>query len=87
MSIVNFSVPKILDRKIKRVVSKKGFSSKAEFFRFAAIRYLDETEKRPLEGNRRIVALTSELEKELVTKIGSKPLPSIKKQLARMQNL
>ncbi len=42
MAVVNFSIPKTLDQQIKTVVESRGFSSKAEFFRFAVIKYLDE---------------------------------------------
>lgn len=37
MSIINFSVPVKLDQQIKKIVKEKGFASKAEFFRFAAM--------------------------------------------------
>lgn len=42
MAVVNFSIPKTLDGQIKTAVESRGFSSKAEFFRFAVIKYLDE---------------------------------------------
>ena len=35
--VVNFSVPKNLERQIVKTVRSKGFASKAEFFRFAAL--------------------------------------------------
>ncbi|HLD61007.1 MAG TPA: ribbon-helix-helix domain-containing protein [Patescibacteria group bacterium] len=37
MSIVNFSIPAKLDQQIKKTIKEKGFASKAEFFRFAAL--------------------------------------------------
>lgn len=36
-TVVNFSVPKTLERQIAKTVRSKGFASKAEFFRFAAL--------------------------------------------------
>lgn len=42
MAVINFSIPNTLDGQIKTVVKSRGFSSKAEFFRFAVIKYLDE---------------------------------------------
>lgn len=87
MPIVNFSIPKTLEQKIRGVIKKKGFLSKAELFRFAVIHYLDEIERLPLSRNPRIAALSQELEKELATGIGRKPLPAIEKQLARLKHL
>ncbi len=37
MAIINFSVPTTLNNRIKKTVKEKGFASKAEFFRFAAL--------------------------------------------------
>lgn len=36
MSIINFSIPAQLNKKIQKTVKNKGFASRAEFFRFAA---------------------------------------------------
>ena len=40
MSIVNFSVPQTLEKQIHAVVKQRGFASKAEFFRCAAVHYI-----------------------------------------------
>lgn len=87
MAIVNFSVPKQLEKRIGATIKEKGFPSKAELFRFAVIRYLDETETLPFNKNKRIVNLSEQLETELKKKIGKKPFPSLKKQLARVKHL
>ncbi len=87
MSIVNFSVPKQLEKRIGETIKEKGFPSKAELFRFAVIRYLDETEKLPFAKNKQIANLSEQLETELKKKIGKKPLPSLTKQLARIKHL
>lgn len=42
MPIVNFSLPTTLEKQIATVVKKKGFASKAEFFRFVAMRYIEQ---------------------------------------------
>ncbi len=42
MSIVNFSIPKTLDERVRHVVKERGFSSRAEFFRMLAINYFDK---------------------------------------------
>jgi len=87
MAIINFSIPKTLERRIKEIMRKKGFPSKAELFRFALIRYLDEKEKRPLDDNLKILILSQKLEEELSKKVGLNPLLSIKKQMARIKSL
>ena len=87
MAIINFSIPKTLERRIKEITRKKGFPSKAELFRFALIRYLDEKEKRPLDDNLKISILSQKLEEELSKKVGPNPLLSIKKQMARIKSL
>ncbi|MBI4262513.1 hypothetical protein HY624_03235 [Candidatus Uhrbacteria bacterium] len=87
MSIVNFSIPRTLEGRIRTVVQEKGFASKAELFRFSVIHYLEEIERFPLDTNRHIATLSAVLEQELTKKIGEKPLPSIKKQLARLKTV
>ena len=67
MPVVNFSVPQLLDRRIQHVVKTKGFPSRAELFRYAVIRYLDDIIDRPigkrsLDENPRIKALTDDIE-------------------------
>lgn len=77
MSIINFSIPKSLDMRLKETVKKKGFPSKAELFRYALIRYLDELGDRAvgsrlLDENPRIAALTSEIEQMVVSDLKKK---------------
>lgn len=81
MTIVNFSIPKTLERKISQAIEDCGLASKAEFFRFAAIRYIEEKNKLPLSDNLRLGYLTAALEESLIAKIQKNKLPSIKKQL------
>ena len=40
MAIVNFSIPKTLETKINHIIKEDGFSSKAEFFRFSVLSYI-----------------------------------------------
>lgn len=42
MPIVNFSLPATLEKQITSIVKKKGFASKAEFFRFVAMQYIEQ---------------------------------------------
>jgi len=77
MSIVNFTIPTSLDIRIKEAVKKKGFPSKAELFRYALIKYLEECQQYPigyrsLQANPRIVALTDEIEKVVISSLGQK---------------
>ncbi len=87
MSIINFSVPKELEKRVKETLKERGFPSKAELFRFAVIRYMDEIELLPLDKNKKIAALSRQLEQELEKKAGTKPLPSLRKQLAKIKHL
>lgn len=77
MSIINFSIPKSLDTRLKETVKKKGFPSKAELFRYALIRYLDEFGNHPvgarsLDENPRIAALSDEVEQIVVSGLARK---------------
>ena len=87
MSIVNFAIPKTLEGRIKTAVQERGFASKAELFLFSVIHYLEEIGRFPLDGNRRIATLSDALEHELIRKIGMHPLPSARKQLARIKKI
>ena len=78
MPIINFSIPPALLKKIEMIMSQKGFSSKAEFFRYLTHIYID------LEGDKeekRFAALTEKLNRELA-KYDNVPLPSLEEQLA-----
>jgi len=86
-SIVNFAIPETLDRRVKEVVRKKGFASRAELFRVAVIDYLENLERLPLDNNPEIMALSDRLEQELKRKVNFNKLPSIKKQLERLKDL
>ncbi len=87
MSIVNFSVPQTLERRIATIVKKKGFSSKAELFRFAVIRYMDENEGTLFENDSEIAELTQKLEQVMTKNLKGKKLPSIAEQLKRAKSL
>lgn len=40
MAIINFTVPKTLEKQITTTIKNKGFASKAEFFRCAAVYFI-----------------------------------------------
>ena len=82
MSIVNFSIPTTLEKRVATVMKQKGFSSKAEFFRYAAIYFIDIMNKPNVSEDDRFQILTTALNKELQVRYGNKQLPSAAQQLA-----
>lgn len=44
MAIVNFSIEKTLDERLKRAIKERGFSSRAEYVRSRLIQDLDDWE-------------------------------------------
>lgn len=45
MAIVNFSIPTVLNKRVAHAIKQKGFASKAEFFRFAAVHFFGRDEQ------------------------------------------
>ena len=79
MSIVNFGITKPLEQKINKIIKKQGFASKAEFFRFAAINYInifgtDISQKAYEEAVR-------SFKKDLRKKINLNQLPPLEEQM------
>ena len=87
MSIVNFAIPQILEKRIEQAIRKKGFASRAELFRFAVLRYLDEEENLPLSNNPEIAVLSERLGRVLKRRFSGKTLPSLEKQMERLKKL
>ena len=65
MAIINFTIPKNLERRVEDTIKEKGFVSKAEFFRFAAIYFMDILERRRGSEEERLKYLTDVLQKEI----------------------
>ena len=61
---------------------QKGFASKAEFFRFAAIHLVDIIDKPIVNEEERFAFLSNALTKEIAGKYRGKKMPSVRKQLA-----
>jgi len=80
MPIINFEVKKPLEQKIKDAIKNYGFSSKAEFFRFAAISFLSR-EKQKMNEEDKLKHLVFELRKTIIKNFQNKKMPSLKKQL------
>ena len=81
MNIVNFSITDPLARKINKVIKEWGFASKAEFFRFMAIDFINKHETKKWENDEMMKLYSQKIEKLANEKLANKKLPSIEKQL------
>ncbi len=81
MAIVNFAIPSSLDKRIGTKIKEKGFASKAEFFRFAALYFIDAIDKPFISETQRAEYLVDEIQNELRRKYQRKRVPSLKEQL------
>ena len=82
MSIVNFSIPKTLNKRVDQTVKERGFISKAEFFRFAAIYFMDVINK-PISGeDAKFDYLTKKVSQQISDKFKDKEMPDLRDQLA-----
>jgi metal-responsive CopG/Arc/MetJ family transcriptional regulator len=82
MSVVNFSIPNTLNKRVSQTIKERGFISKAEFFRFAAIYLMDVINKPTSNENEKFDYLTEKVSKQISNKFRDKKVPSLKKQLA-----
>ena len=82
MPIINFNIKKPLEKKVEKTIKEQGFASKAEFFRFAALHYMNSVgpDISQEEYEKSIRALKSALKK----KYRDKKLPSLEKQLSEI---
>jgi metal-responsive CopG/Arc/MetJ family transcriptional regulator len=81
MTVVNFSIPSTLEKRVEETMKQKGFASKAEFFRFAAIYFMDILGRRGENEDERFDYLTNVLQEELSMRYRGKTLPSAREQL------
>lgn len=81
MAIVNFAIPPVLDKRIGTTIKEKGFASKAEFFRFAAVYFMDVINKPFVSEDERTDYLVDALHSELTRRFRGKRLPSVREQL------
>jgi len=77
MPIINFSIHPALLKQIELVMQEKGFSSKAEFFRYLTHMYIDLEEEKE---EQRMAALTAQMN-TVLEKFDDKHLPSLEEQL------
>ena len=81
MSIINFTIPQTLEDRVTAIMKIKGFSSKAEFFRFAAIYFMDVVNKPTVSEDDQFEFLTESLRAQLQKQYKGKKLPSVSDQL------
>lgn len=82
MSVVNFSIPKRLEKRVEETIREKGFASKAEFFRFAAVYFIDILDRKTKNEDERLEYLTNVLQNEISETYRGKKIASLKEQLA-----
>ena len=82
MSIVNFSIPKRLEKRVEETIREKGFASKAEFFRFAAMHFMDILDRKTKNEDERLKYLTSVLQDEISETYRGKKIVSLGEQMA-----
>ncbi len=81
MAIVNFTIPNDLEKRVEEIIKTKGFASKAEFFRFAAIYFMDILENCKGDEEKRFDKLNTLLNREISEYFKNKNIPSLKEQL------
>ena len=82
MPVVNFSITKPLERDIKEVIKKRGFTSKAEFFRFAAWGAIEDFRHPKETIDERFEREMNEFGELMAEKFKHKDPPSLEEQLA-----
>lgn len=83
MSVVNFTINKTLERQIRSIIREKGYHSKAEFFRVAAISYMNSLQ-RQMSDEEEFAYLAARLERVARKKLSRKKIPSLRKQLEEL---
>ena len=82
MPTINFIIPTALNKQVETTIRKRGFASKAEFFRMAAFNYMNANEK--VSAEERLDALTKAIKEEVERKYWGRKLPSAREQLANI---
>lgn len=82
MAIVNFSVPKSFEKRVACVIKEKGFASKAEFFRFAALYFMDIIEKPYASDDDKQEYLVKKIQEEVSKNYSKKKIAPLREQLA-----
>ena len=81
MGSINFTVPQSLEKRVSEVIKQKGFTSKAEFFRMAAIFLVDALGRPSDSDEKQFGLLARSLKSEISARYQSKKIPSLRAQL------
>ena len=91
MAIINFQVTKQLEKKITQAVKTQGFTSKAEFFRFLALNFLNRVQPMADDeiiddiGQEKFDSEIKKLTDVLHQATKGKKLPSLEEQLSDLR--
>lgn len=85
MTIANFTVTKQLDRRINALIKDQGFSSKAEFFRFAIYNYFNILNGSECNLDKKYKDAMDDLAKAIAKNFKGKKLPTLEEQLADLK--
>ncbi len=85
MSIVNFSITKPLEKKVNQAIKMNGYASKAEFFRFAALSYIQNIVKQKEPSDAEYERSMDDLAQALQKAYVKKPFPSLEEQVADLR--
>ncbi|OHA72926.1 MAG: hypothetical protein A3A27_02195 [Candidatus Wildermuthbacteria bacterium RIFCSPLOWO2_01_FULL_47_18] len=77
MAVINFTIPARLESNVQRAIRKNGFASRAEFFRMAAVNYLQQD----LDIKDQINMLTKAIAQEIELRYKGKKIPPVEDQL------
>lgn len=86
MAIINFSVAKPLEKRIENTINKFGFASKAEFFRFSAIYFMNMLDEVYFDEDEEMRLLSHRISKTAHDLYGGKKLPSLEDQLSDLRS-
>ena len=79
MAIINFEIPESLEKRVNQAIAEKGFVSKAEFFRMAAVYFLDSDKHIPEDVKTQ--HLVEAIRQEISNKYKGKKAPAVEDQV------
>ena len=85
MSVINFTITKPLEQKVKTAIREQGFASKAEFFRFAAVYFVQKLYQFDTPVDEKFTRTMNTLGSALRAKYAGKKLPSLEEQFFDLQ--
>ena len=82
MSVINFTVPKPLEQKITAAIKDQGFASKAEFFRFAALYFVQKLHYFDTPVDEEFTRTMNKLSSTIKAKYRGRKMPSLEEQFS-----